>query len=98
MQPQVVNLPIELSRDVVATFCQRNQIVWMALFGSVLRSDFDPASDVDMLVEFAPDSELGLIGLSRMAHELSQLLGWEVDSLTSGFLSPHFCDDIMAQA
>jgi hypothetical protein len=98
MESHTVALPIALSHDLVEAFCQRNQIIWMALFGSVLRPDFDAASDVDVLVKFAPDSQVGLIGLSRMAQELSQLIGREVDLLTPGFLSPYFRDDVLPKA
>ena len=51
---------IEIPTDVVADFCQRNKIRRLALFGSVLREDFTPESDVDVLVEFEPDARVGL--------------------------------------
>lgn len=61
-----------------AAFCQRNWIVRLALFGSVLRDDFSPESDVDVLVEFAPDARVGL-SFIKVQEELSEVLGWQVD-------------------
>ncbi len=63
----------------IARFCQKNQIRRLALFGSVLREDFRPDSDVDVLVEFSTDAKYGLFALSRMEDELRQLFGREVD-------------------
>ena len=51
---------IEIPTDVVADFCQRNKICRLALFGSVLREDFTPESDVDVLVEFEPDAQVAI--------------------------------------
>lgn len=54
-----MNPRIEIPRDRLAEFCQRNQIRRLALFGSVLRDDFMPESDGDVLVEFEPDARVG---------------------------------------
>ena len=70
---------ILFDRDRLADFCRRWRIVELALFGSVLRDDFRPESDVDVLVKFAPDSQYGLFDLVHMQDELSELLRRNVD-------------------
>jgi len=88
---------IHLDRQKVAEFCRRHHIRRLALFGSVLRGDFGPESDVDVLVEFEPGHVPGLAFLS-MEEELSKLLGRRVDLNTPGFLSPYFRDRVLAEA
>ncbi|MEO1148193.1 MAG: nucleotidyltransferase family protein [Cyanobacteria bacterium J06638_22] len=78
MPPAAIELPI----DEVKALCDRWQITEFALFGSVLREDFSPASDVDVLVTFAPQARKGLLTLARIKHELEDLLGREVDIVT----------------
>lgn len=73
---------IELPREAIADFCRRWKVVELALFGSVLRDDFRPDSDVDVLVKFAPDAGHTLFDLVRMQDELSGILGREVDLVT----------------
>ena len=68
-----------LDRDAVASFCERWKIAELALFGSVIRDDFHPESDVDVLVDFAPDSSWGLFDHVAMEEELSEILGRKVD-------------------
>ncbi|HXJ92155.1 MAG TPA: nucleotidyltransferase domain-containing protein [Terriglobia bacterium] len=70
---------IQLPEERVAGFCQRHRIRELALFGSVLREDFRPDSDVDVLVEFEPEAHHGLFALSRMQSELEEILGRGVD-------------------
>ena len=70
---------IDLPENEVATFCQRWQIAELALFGSVLRGDFGPSSDVDVLVRFNPDSNTTLFDMVRMQEELQDILGRPVD-------------------
>jgi len=77
---------IEIPRNEIADFCRRNHIRRLALFGSVLREDFGPASDVDVLVEFEPGTQVGL-RFFAMERELSAILGRKVDLSTPGFLS-----------
>jgi predicted nucleotidyltransferase len=89
---------IEIDRDALAEFCRRRRIRKLAFFGSVLRDDFGPASDVDVLVEFEPGARVGLIGLARMENELSDLLGRKVDLNTPGCLSPYFRDEVLREA
>jgi hypothetical protein len=83
--------------DEIAAFCQRWQISEFALFGSVLRDDFGPESDIDVLVTFAPGAIIGL-NFITIQNELSALLGRRVDLNTYGFLSRHFRDRVRAAA
>ena len=70
---------IAIDRDKVAGFCQRWKIVKLSFFGSVLRDDFGPDSDVDVLVVFAPDAHWGLFDMVHMQEELKGILGRNVD-------------------
>ena len=88
---------VELPEEAIADFCRRNRIRRLALFGSILRDDFGPNSDIDVLVEFEPDTRVGL-RFFRMQDELTQLLGRQVDLNTLGFLSIYFRDKILAEA
>ena len=81
----------------IAEFCRRHHIRKLAFFGSVLRNDFRPDSDVDVLVEFEPDHVPGLAFLS-MEEELSEILGRKVDLNTPSFLSPYFRDRVLSEA
>jgi len=70
---------IPIDRKKIAEFCRRWKITEFALFGSVLRDDFRPDSDVDVLVTFAPDTRYSLFDLVHMQDELQQIFGREVD-------------------
>lgn len=70
---------ITLDMATINSFCTRWKITELALFGSVIRDDFNPDSDIDILVTFAPDSRWSLIDHVRMQEELSELLGRKVD-------------------
>lgn len=83
----------------MAAFCKRNHICELAFFGSVLRDDFRPDSDVDVLVEFELDQEPGLLGLAKLERELSSLLGnRRIDLRTAKDLSRYFRDEVIAGA
>lgn len=84
---------IEIPRDRIADFCRRNHIRKLSLFGSVVREDFKPDSDVDVLVEFEPGHTPGLRFFALQA-ELSQILGRPVDLNTRQWLSPYFREDV----
>ena len=70
---------IEIPREEVEAFCGRWQIVELAFFGSVLRDDFGPDSDVDILVRFRPEARHTLFDMVTMQEELKQILGREAD-------------------
>jgi hypothetical protein len=70
---------LQLPVEPIERFCRVWKVAELALFGSVLRGDFRPDSDVDVLVTFAPDAEWSVFDLTRMEEELSALLGRKVD-------------------
>lgn len=70
---------IDIPREQLATFCHRWQISEVALFGSVLRDDFGPNSDIDVLVRFQPQARPTLFDMVRMQDELQDILGRKVD-------------------
>jgi predicted nucleotidyltransferase len=74
-----VNPRIAIDREQIVDFCRRWQVTEFSLFGSVLRDDFGPNSDVDVLVTFAPEAHPTLFDLARMEEELARLLGRKVD-------------------
>ncbi|MCX5670413.1 MAG: nucleotidyltransferase family protein [Planctomycetota bacterium] len=89
---------IAVEREKVAEFCRRRHIRRLSLFGSVLRPDFRPDSDVDVLVEFQPGRVVGLIRLAGMERELSGVIGRKVDIRTAADLSRYFRDEVLAKA
>jgi len=88
---------IPVDRAKIAEFCRKHHIRRLAFFGSVLRDDFRPDSDVDVLVEFEPASLPGL-AFFAMETELSEILGRKVDLNTPQFVSPRFRDQVEAEA
>ena len=91
------HIKIELPKEKIADFCRRHHIRKLAVFGSALREDFRPDSDLDVLVEFDPDYTPGL-AFFGMEQELSEVLGRKVDLNTPQFLSPYFRDKVLAEA
>ena len=89
---------IRVSQIQLADFCQRHHIRRLAFFGSVLRNDFGPDSDIDVLVEFEPGHTPGLITLAGMEIELSQLLGRKADLRTPAELSHYFRQEVLDTA
>jgi predicted nucleotidyltransferase len=89
---------IRIPDQEIAALCQRHQIRRLALFGSILREDFGPDSDIDVLVEFAPEARVGLFRLTNIQSQLSDLLGRKVDLNTPGFLSDRFRAQILRDA
>lgn len=87
-----------ISAADLADFCQRHGIARLSLFGSVLRDDFGPDSDVDVLVEFPPGQTPSLLDLGGVLMELRRMFGREVDLKTPGFLSRHFRDQVVREA
>ncbi len=89
---------IDIPHERIAEFCRQNHIRRLALFGSILRDDFGPSSDVDVLVEFQPGQRVGLFRLTGIELALSDLLGRKVDLNTAGFLSPYFREEVLREA
>ena len=89
----------EIDRDQIASFCRSRHIRRLALFGSALRPDFGPDSDIDLLVDFEPGHIPGLFGMARIERELSPLLGGRrVDLRTPEDLSRYFRDQVLQEA
>ena len=90
---------VELDKEKIADFCRKRHIRRLALFGSALRPDFRPDSDIDLLVEFEPGHTPGLFGIARMERELSALLdGRKADLRTPEDLSRYFRQEVVEQA
>ncbi len=88
---------VDIPEEALADFCRRNHIRRLALFGSILRADFGPESDIDVLVDFEPGTRVGL-RFFALERELSELIGRKVDLNTPGFLGRAFRDEVMASA
>ena len=88
---------IDMDRDRITDFCKANHIRRLALFGSVLRDDFGPDSDIDVLVEFEKGRVPGL-AFFGMQDELSEIFGQKVDLNTVQDLSKYFREEVLAEA
>jgi hypothetical protein len=86
---------IDIPKEKIEEFCQRHHIRKLALFGSILRDDFRPDSDVDVLVEFEPGHTVGLLRMAGLEIEFSEMLGRKVDLRTPGDLSRYFRDEVV---
>ena len=95
--PAAPAAPLPLDHAMIARFCRAHHIQQLALFGSVLREDFRPDSDVDVLVEFEPGHIPGL-AFFAMQEELSHLFGRRVDLNTLDDISPYFRDAVLREA
>lgn len=95
----VRRLGIDISTEGVADFCRRHHIRKLMLFGSVLRDDFGPSSDIDVLVDFVPGQGPGYLRLCEIEEELSELLGHRrVDIVTVRALNHRIRDRVLAEA
>ena len=88
---------VSVDRDRIAEFCRRHHVRRLALFGSVLRDDFGPGSDIDVLVEFEPDTFVGF-RIVEMEDELSQSLGRKVDLVTVRALNHRIRERVLEEA
>ncbi|MCX5685516.1 MAG: nucleotidyltransferase domain-containing protein [Planctomycetota bacterium] len=89
---------VEIDREQVAAFCRQHRIRRLAVFGSALRRDFGPESDVDVLVQFESGARIGFLALARASRQLSAIVGRQVDLVPQGGLKPLIRDEILAQA
>lgn len=92
------NMHIDIPREKIEAFCRRHHILKLSLFGSALRRDFGPGSDIDLLIEFDPNHTPGLIRLAGMEIELSEILGCKVDMRTPQDLSRYFRQEVLESA
>ena len=94
-----MNKNFKINKDKLSDFCKRHHIHRLAIYGSALRDDFEPDSDVDVLVDFMPGHTPGFFGLFEMEEELSGLFGGhKVDMRTPEDLSRYFRDEVIATA
>lgn len=92
-----MSVDFHVPEQEIAELCRRYRLRRLSIFGSMLRGDFRPESDVDLLVEFTPDAEIGFLALSRMARELSALLGKPVDLVPRNGLKPAVRESILQE-
>jgi predicted nucleotidyltransferase len=88
---------IEISNRTIEEFCRRHHIKRLAFFGSILRDDFGPTSDIDVLITFEPGATPGF-GFIGIQDELSEMLGHPVDLHTPASLSKYFRNEILREA
>lgn len=93
-----MNPHLDLPREAIAAFCQRHRIRRLALFGSVLRDDFGPDSDVDVLVEYEPGAVVTLLDMAGQEIELGAIIGRRVDLRTAQDLSRYFRQKVVDTA
>jgi len=89
---------IDIASDRIAGFCRVHHIRRLSIFGSILREDFGPDSDIDFLVEFEPGKVPSLMGMAALEIELSEMLGRRVDLRTPEDLSRYFRDEVIQSA
>lgn len=92
-----MSVTLNVPPDMLESFCRRHHIRKLSIFGSALRNDFSPESDIDVLVEFEPGHTPGL-AFFGMQDELSELFGRKVDLNTPAFLSRYFRQDVLEEA
>jgi hypothetical protein len=88
---------IPIPHDRLVAFCRRHGIRRLAFFGSVLRDDFTPESDVDVLIEFEPGHAPGLITFGQYEIELAKILGWRVDLNTPRMLGRFYREEALSE-
>ena len=92
------SLEQNLPKDKLAEFCKRNHIKKLSVFGSAIRNQLTPNSDIDLLVEFEQNHTPGLFSIVRMEMELSEKIGRKVDLRTPEDLSQYFREEVMQNA
>ncbi len=89
---------INIPKEQLVRFCEKHHISRISLYGSALRDDFGPDSDIDILVDFEPGFKTGLLKMAHMENELSDMLGQKVDLRTPGDLSRYFRQEVLENA
>lgn len=88
---------VQIDPEKIAAFCRRRGVLRFSLYGSIVRDDFGPESDVDVLLEFPAGATPSLLELGGMQVELTRLLGREADLKTPGFLAPAILQRVMSE-
>lgn len=94
MATEAIGLPLEK----IAGLCQEYRVRELAVFGSALRQDFGPDSDIDLLVLFEPDATIGLIAYNALQRRLADAIGRPVDLVSKKWLNPVIRDEVLASA
>jgi predicted nucleotidyltransferase len=89
---------LDILDEEIADFCRRHGVKRLSLYGSILRDDFNPDSDVDVLVEFQPGRTPGMFGFGQMIIELRDIIGRDVDLRTPHDLSRYFRAEVLRTA
>lgn len=89
---------VDIPVAALTSFCRKHHVAKLSLFGSILRDDFGPGSDVDVLVEFVPGTRVSLLDMGGMLIELQHMIGREVDLRTPEDLSPYFRETVKREA
>ena len=88
----------QLPLEAIRAYCRERPIKRLLLFGSALRDDFSPESDIDLLVEYAPEADMGGLDMIRQEREFSELIGRPVDLGTPQTLSPYIRQEVIESA
>lgn len=89
---------ITVSDEDLRAFCAEHRIRSLKIFGSALRDDFTPESDIDLLVEFEPGTKVGLFRFNAIERALSEFFGRKTDLNTPDSLSKYFRDEVLKEA
>ena len=92
------SLEQKMPKNKLVEFCKRNRIRKLSIFGSAIRGQLGPDSDIDLLVEFEANHTPGLFSIVRMEMELAEMLGRKVDLRTPEDLSQYFRDEVIRNA
>jgi predicted nucleotidyltransferase len=93
-----MNPKVTVPHDAIRDFCRAHAVRELAIFGSAVRDDFNPDSDIDVLIDLAPDARVGLVALQKMRDELARIFGRRVDLLTRNGLNRHIREQILLDA
>ena len=94
----MIDQDLNVSISAIKEFCRKYLVRELAVFGSALRGDFDGSSDIDLLVEFEPNAEVGFLTLSKMQRELSKLFNRRVDLVPKEGLKPKIRKGVLSSA
>lgn len=94
----MIDRNLDFPMEAIRALCRRYPVRDLAVFGSALRNDFSATSDVDLLVEFEPEAQVGFLTLARMQRELSEILHRQVDLVPKGGLKPKIRQAVFSSA
>ncbi len=90
-----MNSQLSIPQADLQAFCRAHAVRELSIFGSAVRGDFGPDSDIDVLIDIAPEARVGLVALQRMRDELTRIFGRPVDLLTKNGINHHIRDAIL---